>query len=302
MPGTVVHTHSARPLALVATSRVRRRARPIVVFTRHGPPALAGTGAARLGAFRSHAEDLLIGTCASVACVNEDLWRRDRVRFPRVPVALIPNGIDTDEFRPVGSDDERRRLRTSLDIPFSRPLVVCAGRLVRIKGLHVLVDAWQRVSAVRPDAQLAIAGEGVERSRLAAQVESLHLGDSVRWFGSVGDVASLCRSSDAFVFPSIAGCLGRSALEALACGVPLVASDLSGTRTFVTDDEHALLVPPGNAAALASAILRLLDDRPRRVRLGTAGRRLAMARYALPTMHRAYEQLYIGAAEYLKEP
>jgi glycosyltransferase involved in cell wall biosynthesis len=292
----VVHCHGTSSLVPVAWARTRGRLGGRVVYTRHG-------NAVRLGRPRLthtvHAalERWLFGSVDAVACVNEELRAADLERFPWLPVELIVNGVDVQAFAPAGPAD-RAAVRAALGLPAFAPLVVSTSRLVPIKGVDVLIDAWGRVTAAQPGAHLVVAGDGECRGTLEARVQQAGLGASVHLVGSIADVARLVGAADVFVFPSVRGCFGRSAIEALASGTPVVTSRLDGTERFVTDGETARLVPPGQPAPLATAITGLLAGEAERVALGRRARALAEARYSVDGMALAYEALYARVASH----
>ncbi|RMG06487.1 MAG: glycosyltransferase family 1 protein, partial [Planctomycetota bacterium] len=180
--------------------------------------------------------------------------------FPPQILVRVPNGVDAAALRgeapvrpPEAGDD---------------PFVLFAGRLQRVKGLDVLLDAFARLS---PPVRLLVAGEGPEETALRTAVLTRHLEERVHFLGRRDDVAGLMREAAALCLPSRCEGLSNTLLEALAVGVPVVASDLPGTRE-VTGDEAALLVPPEDPAALAAALERVLGDAPLAARLTTAAR------------------------------
>jgi glycosyltransferase involved in cell wall biosynthesis len=140
-----------------------------------------------------------------------------------------------------------------------------------------------------------LAGDGECRQELVTRIRRLGVADSVHLAGSLRDVARLVSAADLFVFPSVRGCFGRSAIEALASGTPVVASRLDGTDRFVTDGVTARLVPPGQPGALAAAIANLLADDETRLALAHRGRALAESRFSIEAMALAYEALYARA-------
>ncbi|MFP4636033.1 MAG: glycosyltransferase, partial [Nitriliruptoraceae bacterium] len=147
------------------------------------------------------------------------------------------------------------------------------------KGLLVLLEAFRSLAATRDDVELDVIGDGPERERAAALLPA-DLRDRVRFHGRVDDaeLAARLASTDLYVSPALGGeSFGIVLLEAMAAGAAVVASDLPGYRSVVTDGRDGRLVPPGDPTALAEAVARLLDDPARRQRLAAAGRRQAAA-------------------------
>lgn len=150
------------------------------------------------------------------------------------------------------------------------PTLLCVGRLAEQKGHRFLLEAMPLILARHPDAHLLLAGDGHLRGSL--QVRAGPLGNRVSFLGVRDDVPALINYVDLFVFPSLWEGQGNALLEAMAVGAPIVATDIPSTRGTVTDEEQALLVPPGDASALASAVNRLLAEPGFAARLGEAAR------------------------------
>jgi glycosyltransferase involved in cell wall biosynthesis len=190
--------------------------------------------------------------------------------YPASRLRMIPNAVDLDRFR-----TERPPRRGAARVAY-------VGRLRRVKGLTVLVDAWH---ALGPGgaARLTIAGEGPLRGELQARIEHLALGDGVTLAGEVSDVPAVLRQADVYVQPSFVEGMPNSVLEAMAAGLPIVATRVSGNEDLVEDGENGLLVPPGDPAALAAAIRRLVDDPALASRMGERSRAL-VERFGLPSV------------------
>ena len=170
----------------------------------------------------------------NIQCISRYTYDRlIAAGYPASRLRMIPNAVDLARFHTV------RRPGDGV------ARVTYVGRLRRVKGLSVLVDAWQ-VLAARSGARLVIAGDGDMREELVAQVERLSLGDSIELAGEIADVPSLLGQTDIYVQPSFVEGLPNSVLEAMAAGLPIVATRVSGNEDLVTDGENGLLVPPGS--------------------------------------------------------
>ena len=200
----------------------------------------------------------------AVLCVSAPWVRRLREDFG-VEAGLVGNGVDTARFR-VPTATERRAARRALGAG-ERLVVLSVGGIEPRKGSLTLLDGFARLRARVPEREplLVLAGGATlfdyrdERERFAARRAALGLGDdAVRLTGPVTDAQldELYRAADVFAFPSVAEGFGLVVLEALACGVPVVASDLDVLRTYLTDGRGALLVPPGDGIALGDALAR----------------------------------------------
>ena len=150
------------------------------------------------------------------------------------------------------------------------PKLLCVGRLAEQKGHRFLLEAMPAILDAHPDAHLLLAGDGHLLRDLQEQARPL--GDRVSFLGVREDVPALMAAADLFVFPSLWEGQGNALLEAMAVGVPIVATDIPSTRETIADGEHALLVPPGDAPALAAAVNRVLADPDLAARLADAAR------------------------------
>jgi glycosyltransferase involved in cell wall biosynthesis len=178
--------------------------------------------------------------------------------YPTSRLRMIPNAVDLARY-----EGERRPGDGAVRVAY-------VGRLRQVKGVGVLVDAWRELA--HSGARLVLAGEGVMREELEAQIARLSLGDSVALAGEVADVPALLRETDVYVQPSFQEGMPNSVLEAMAAGLPVVATRVSGNEDLVTDGENGLLVPPGDPSALAAAIRRLVDDPALARRMGARAR------------------------------
>jgi glycosyltransferase involved in cell wall biosynthesis len=192
-------------------------------------------------------------------------------------VRVIRSGVDTERFRP----GDRRQARSRLDVEAYTPLVLFVGNLEPRKQLDVLLHAMVQVRRAVPDAQLAIVGSGAaaglddQTRRLRRLACELDLEAAVRFTGSV-DADTLVRwyaAADVFALPSSSEAQGIVALEAMACGVPVVASAVGGLLGTIDDGHDGYLVPAGDANALADRLVAVLANRPAQLTLGRAARR-----------------------------
>ena len=170
--------------------------------------------------------------------------------------------------------------------------LITVGRLSPEKGHRYLLEAMPTILAHHPTATLQIVGDGSLRAALQTHTERLGLTQSVAFLGSRGDVAELLAKSDLFVFPSLWEGLGVAVLEALATGLPTVASDIPALREIIDDGIHGILVEPQHAEALAQAIINVLDHPEYAQQLGRAGRQRIAERFDINITVRQWEALY----------
>lgn len=173
-----------------------------------------------------------------------------------------------------------------------------AGRLVPVKNHRALLDALQRLQQRGITPMLLVAGDGPLRDGIAQQAAALGLERQVRLLGHRPDIETVLAALDVFVLPSASEGLPNTVLEAMASGVPVVATHVGGVDELVEHGETGLLTPPGATGALARAIEDLLRDPARRAAMAAAARRRARAEFDLDAMIRTYEALYLdlGAA------
>jgi glycosyltransferase involved in cell wall biosynthesis len=193
----------------------------------------------------------------------------------------LPNGV------PVPSAPWRVRP----DWP-SAPLAVFVGRLAPEKGLDTLVASWPIVRGRHAGARLILIGEGPERPSLEAQVDRLGLRDAVAMPGARDDPSEALREADLFVLPSREEGMSVALLEAMAMGLPLVASAIPGNRRLVDDSVHGRLVPPDDPSALAAAILDQWSDLDRAALMGRAARERVERDYSIAAVARAHLELF----------
>lgn len=192
---------------------------------------------------------------AAVTAVSQPLV--DALHAAGVPagkLTVIPNGVDTLRFQPGETSAARRKL--GLD---AGPLVVCVSRLSFEKGVDVLIESARTLRSTLPEARLAIVGDGAQRPALEALIESAGLGAQVRLVGAVphADVATWMTAADVIAMPSRREGHPNAAMEALACGRPLVASRVGALEALITPS-RGITVFAGDASALASALERAL--------------------------------------------
>jgi len=279
----VLHTHMLQA-TLIGHVAARIARTPVAVVTRHYTddvlsqrPLLdrldrrATRGAARVIAVSAAVRDQLVQRGVS----------EERVR-------VVHNGIDLRGFDAAVPEEP-------LPWPDSwneRFLIGCVGGLFPQKGHADLLRAMSVVTRSRPDARLAIIGEGPERAALEKRIAELGMGCCVRLCGFRRDAAALLRCVDLYVHPSLHESFGISILEAMAAARPVIATRTGGIPEVVADGETGVLVPPGDAPALSAAILDLAASADRSRRLGEAGRRRVEQRFEIRKTVQACEALY----------
>ncbi|WP_435018901.1 glycosyltransferase family 4 protein [Tundrisphaera sp. TA3] len=195
------------------------------------------------------------------------------------------SGVDSQHFRPGRASPE---VESRLPVG---PRVVFTGRLHPQKNLDLLLDIWPEVVA-RTGAALILVGDGPERDRLVERSRSPEMAGRVHFAGPSADPAEILRASDVFVLPSVAEGMSNSLLEAMATGLPCLASAIGGNTDLLAEGRSGLLIPPDDRDAWASNLVEVLGDPALRGRLGTAARARIDAEFALTAVVDRYEAIY----------
>ncbi len=216
--------------------------------------------------------------------------RRDYL-IPAGKVNVIYNGVDLQRFRP--RPEEKARLReTLLGITDDRPVLTLAAHLIPRKRQSMLVESLPALLRHEAATHVVLAGGGPDEQLLRQLICQMSLQDNVSFLTGDNDVAALYAASDVGVLVSEREALGGSAVEALACGLPLVATPVGGLLEVPQEGVSGLLVRDQTAAGLAEALLPLVTDRGLRERMGAAGRVRAESVFALPAAASATLSLY----------
>jgi len=308
------------PLACLRLARVLRRLRPDVVHSRNWPTVDAIPGARLAGVpavvhgehgreeidphglarRRNVIRRVFAPLVDEFVTVSDDLrrWLVETVHVAGRKVRTIHNGVDTRRF----SDQDREGARRALGIDERARVVGTVGRLDPVKDHATLVRAFAGVVAARPEAVLAIVGDGPCRAALETLIAGLGLGERVRLLGARADVASLLGGFDVFALPSIAEGISNTVLEAMATGLPVVATRVGGNPELVEDGVNGRLVPSRDPAALSEALESYLSDPLVRALHGKASRQRAVTQFDLPVMLEAYRTLYASLARRRPRP
>jgi len=209
---------------------------------------------------------------------------------PARRLGLIYNGIDVARFAAADRDQQRARL----DLPADALVLSIVATLLPYKSHALLLEALALAKTELPATwRLLLAGrdEGIGAA-LHAQAEALGIASHLRWLGESRDVAGLLRASDIALLCSAQEGFPNALLEAMAAGLPTIATAVGGVPEIVEDQITGRLVPPGDPRALAEAIVALAEDPAARQRMGAAGRARARARFSLEACVARYERLY----------
>jgi glycosyltransferase involved in cell wall biosynthesis len=214
---------------------------------------------------------------------------RERM-VPSHKMRVVYNGVDVEQFRPDGQVPQRIRQEADAGEQF---VWLAVGRLDKPKDYPTLLRAFSRLCRVRDRTLLWIVGEGPLREELHHLMRDLNLQHRVRFWGVRSDIPSLMKASDAFVMSSSWEGLPLALIEAQACGLPAVVTDVGGNAEVVIHEETGFIVPPQNPDALAEAMLRLMAlPVEMRQQMGTLARQRVEQQFSLESVVTQWENLY----------
>jgi glycosyltransferase involved in cell wall biosynthesis len=254
-----------------------------IITTVHGK-AYYGEKWRRRAAYRFAARQ------SRMVAVSEDIknFLIDRVGIKGRDLTTIRNGIDIDAYSRAHSENGNNGAGRGQ----CGPVIGTVGNLYPVKGQTYLLKAIAAVAQSFPDVTCLIAGRGQLLGALQAETARLGIGDRVHFLGFRQDIPELLREMDIFVLPSLSEGLPLSALEAMAAGKPVIATDVGGTSEAVLDGRTGFLVPPEDPQALSDKITHLLRHRELAGCFGEAGRERVAQYFSLQTMTKRYEALY----------
>ena len=243
-------------------------------------------------AIRFWAQKLFSKYTDIIFSLSEQL-RSDLVKFVGIPadkIGVLHNGVDVSRFNTVRREDVRKELGISAE----RVVVGSIGRLVSVKNYPLLLRAVK--SSNLDMTTILFVGDGPERDKLKKLAISDGLIERVIFLGHRENVADLLGAMDIFVLPSVSEGMSNTMLEAMAAGIPVIASRVGGNPEIVRDGIDGLLFESGNERALSELLRGLVDSPPLRTQLGLAGRKRVVEKFSLEAMISQYDSLYTSVA------
>jgi glycosyltransferase involved in cell wall biosynthesis len=274
---SIVHTHNTKPL-LYAGPAARLAGVEGTIHTMHGRRIARTARQGRLFRFASRFADRLVAVSDDVRCVGRGTGLADS------KTCTIHNGVDSERFRLVG--------------PRAGGPAVFVGRLSPEKDLATLLRAVAIVAREVPSYRLVIAGSGPSERETRELARAIGIGGNVEFLGAVRDVPEVLARASVFVLSSITEGLPLAALEAMCCGLPVVATIVGGVPEAVADGVSGLLVPPAQPALLAEGLLAIARDPERSRAMGLAGHEQVVQRFDVRSMVSRYEALYKEALDH----
>jgi glycosyltransferase involved in cell wall biosynthesis len=232
---------------------------------------------------------VLCRLASRIVVLNKNMHQElQAIHYNEQRIVWIPNGVDTAVYH--GAED-RQTLRTLMGID-SEKIILYTGRLAAPqKMLEVLIVAYAKLSVSVPT-RLYIVGDGPEKARLQRIIKQYSLENSIRLIPAVEEVLTFLQSADVFVMPSLFEGLSNAILEAMACGLPVIATRVAGNTDLIEDGVNGVLVEPNNAAELAAALSHLIKNPERAREIGCRAQALIKERYNLDLIAEKYIALY----------
>jgi sugar transferase (PEP-CTERM/EpsH1 system associated) len=299
------------PRLIPALWRVFRQFRPDIVHTHGWGTLIEGLVAARLAGvprvihgehgtlqnrwYQRWTQRIAWGCADGVVSVSGRLAERlaRDVGFELSRIRTIRNGVDLERF----ASTSRVVARRELGIPDDVVAIGTVGRLVPVKDHATLLTAFADTWRSQPNTRLFLAGDGPLKAALQQQARELGIDTAVRFLGHRSDVEHVLAALDVFVLSSVSEGMSNTILEAMATGLPVVATAVGGADELVVDGHTGLLVAPSQPRALAAALSTLAADGGRRNAMGISGRERVVAAFTVSRMVAEYEQLYSGMCD-----
>jgi glycosyltransferase involved in cell wall biosynthesis len=283
----VIHTHGLFSTGTTALLCKRLFGTPLAAKLLRGTDKYGDLGQLRRKLFGLRRQRMLAETIEAFIAISGEIDEElAAIGVEPARRHFIPNGVDTDRFAPV-SEDERRALRQELGLP-DGVLTIFTGRLAEEKRIDRVIASWPAVRRAHPDAWLVLVGIGPEEKKLREMA-----GEGVFFVGRAEDVAPYLKAADLFVLASAAEGLSNALLEALASGLPAVATAVGGTTDLIDHDQSGwLFATDDDGSGLEEGLLKLVGDTDLRRSFAEISRQRIVTDYALVSTARRLRVLY----------
>ena len=283
----VVHAHQYTPFFYGGLGARRAGTGARVIFTEHGrhyPDVVSAKRRLTNRWFLKRLAHRITAVCefSARALATNDGFPADRIQ-------VIENGIDVARYH-APADKPAARKKAGLDP--ARRYIACVARFHPVKDHRMLIDAFSRVAADSADVDLLLVGDGPLRAELESQVDRTGLTDRVRFLGIRSDIAEILAAAEIFALTSVSEAASITVLEAMASGLPIVATAVGGNPEMVRTGIDGELVPRGDAEAMGQALRRVLDNGTLARQMGQSAAERVRAVYQLDRTIQRYSELY----------
>ncbi len=216
---------------------------------------------------------------------------------PRKKIEVVRSGLDLEAYENQARRDE---IRTQLGALSDHHLIVYVGRLRKVKGVELGIRSFASAITRNPNLRFVLAGEGDQLERLQNVASELGIDEYVLFLGVQNDIPGLLSAADSVLMPSLTEGFPRTAIEAMASGKPVIATNVGGTSEAVIDEKTGLLVGSRDVQAMSNSIIRLAGDADLQKRLGSAGRILCTEKYSADQYVSRLDEMYrfyVGVAD-----
>lgn len=285
----LIHAHSHLFWMTATAVKIAKAMKKPVVTTVHGVLAERNSfvNLAQYSYLYTFGSRVFKNSTRTICLTNSDA--AEIVRFGANPkkIRVVPNAVDTSLFKP-GEENGNK--------------LVWVGRFVPEKGIQYLVKAAKIVLSEHDDVKFVLVGEGPLRLYIMKLATKNGLKEKISFAGKMSqrEVAQVMQSASVFVLPSLREGFPKTLLEAMACGKPVIASNIPGVNNVIGNTRGGILVPPKEPKALAETIVELLDDKSLRLKLGSRARQLVLERYNWTTVSDQIESVYFEAMKDMK--
>ena len=282
----IVHAHEILTPANIAILSKKILRSPVVVKILRGGARGDIVKLKRRPFWKSYARSLRRKVDAFITISQEIDEELAALQVPEAKRVFLPNGVDAVRCLPV-SEEQKLTLRAGLSIPLQGRVVVYAGRLVPEKRVDHLLRVWGQIRSRFFDAHLLVLGEGSQE----AELRGMNL-EGVQFTGQVDEAVPYLQAADLFVLPSSTEGLSNAMLEAMSCGLPVLATSVGGAPDVIRHMESGYLIPPDDLEALRGGLETLLESGSLRFTLGSNARQRILADFSLDSVARRLASLY----------
>ena len=278
----IIHTHNSGPLLnCIFLSKIVNTP---LVHTKHGVYIPNG----KKSYFFNHMAYKMANKIVAVSCDTKQSIIQG-YKIPNPAISVIANGINTATFRP---PSDIKRIRSNIGLDSDAYIIGTVGRLSPEKGHMLLIDILPSIIAAIPQVKLVVVGGGIAENELKQKAKELNISKNIVFLGERADVCSLMQCFDVYAQTSSMEGMSLTILEAMSCGLPIVASNVGGNPEVIVEGETGFLLSLKDPQAIVSAIIKLYNDKDLAMRMGKAGRKRVEEKFGINRMIDEYIAIY----------